>query len=88
MVMRRMNNMMKAFYKFLLIALIIFNIASFSGGFYPYDQTILNKDFYPDNSALKYTIMSVLMLVMLIFVVYSFYFIWRSADADVLLSIA
>ena len=88
MMMRKMNNMMKAFYKFLLIALIIFNVASFSGGFYPYDETILNKEFYPDNSALKYTIMSVLMLVMLIFVVYSFYFILRSSDADVLLSIA
>ena len=81
-----MNNMIKGFYKVLLIGLIIFNIVSFSGGIYPYDENILDKNFYPDNSVLKYTIMSVLMVVMLIFVIYSFYFIWKSDDLDVLLS--
>lgn len=84
--MQRMNNITKMFYKLLLITLILFNVASFSGGFYPYDESILNKDFYPNNSVLKYTVMSVLMIVMLIFVVYSFYFIFKSDDIDVLLS--
>jgi hypothetical protein len=84
--MQRMNNAMKMVYKLLLITLIIFNVASFSGGFYPYDTSILNKDFYPDNIVLKYSIMSTLIVVMLIYVVYSFYFIWKSSDVDVLLS--
>ena len=84
--MKGFQNGMKGIYKFLLIALILFNVITFTGGFYVYDENILGKDFYPENSTLKYILMSMLLIVILLFVVHSYYFIFRSVDVDILLS--
>lgn len=84
----KVSLVMKNIYKFLLITLILYNVVSFTGGIYPYDENILNKEFYPDNSVSKYTIISVILLFITIFTIYSLYFTFGKSglDVDVLLS--
>ena len=84
--MTKIGKLTMTFYKFLLVVLITYNIISFSAGLYPFKENILNKKFYPKNDSVKYTIMSSLLFVMSLFMMYTYYFILKRCDVDVLLS--
>ena len=78
--------MFKLIHKILLLILVLYSCISFSAGIYPFEDSIINKAFLPENDILKYLILSILIIIMLLFSVVTVRNTFQVDDAKVLLS--
>ena len=78
--------MLKLIHKILVIILVLYSCISFSAGIYPFEESIINKSFLPENDILKYLIVSLLIIFMLLFSVITVRNSFQVDDIKVLLS--
>ena len=78
--------MIKTLYKLTLIALLTYVVLSFNIGLSPFNDSIYDKPYWPKNAASKYSIGTTLIILSLMYTIYTYYFVFSKVDADVLLS--
>ena len=72
--------------KVLVLLLVLFNVITFTAGLPPYDEHIFNKSWYPANNGLKYTIASLILVIILLFLGSTILTTFQTDDIRVLLS--
>ena len=59
--------MLHRVYNWLVLIIVTYAIVAFNIGFVPFENNLLKKEFLPGNAALKYTTVSAMLLLMLLF---------------------
>lgn len=77
---------LKTIHKVLVLVLVLYSCISYSAGVYPFEQSIINKEFLPNNNGLKYTIVSIILSLLLTFAFLTVRYTFQVDDVKVLLS--
>ena len=76
---------LKTIHKWIVYLLLTYAIIAYAGGFPPFEETVLNKDFYPSGS-LKYATIFAVSLLLLSFWILSTRYVLLTDDMRVLLA--